>query len=817
MVDCVPMDLDQLSTPANDPRPDTLTKLGSLEIKEQIGQGGMGRVYRAHDPHLNRDVALKVLHSGDLARFQREAQVVASLNHPGIVKVYSYWTSGGTACLTMDLVEGRDLGRVLDDEQQLTPQRTALLGSQVARAVAHAHAHGVIHRDIKPANILIDGDGLPRVVDFGLALAQAEERLTLSEEVMGTPAYMAPEQLRGKDVDGRCDIYAIGLVLFRCLAGALPFKVASREHLFAQILKANHDWPSDVEVPRDLSAIVLKAMAKEPMDRYDGAEDLAQDLKRFIAGAPVSARPPGPLRRFFRLVRDNPLVFSLIGLLLAGSLGWLAFALHQDHQRAELTTKYRQERDRARQEEKRTRELLARELALRADLEQSKRLNQSQTLIQQAEELARSRGAREQILQLLDQAKQLAPLQPMALRLRGLLALEDQLWPRAWRLLRRALEFNPTDYLTHFYLYRWYHQQGQGNHNAAESHVAAAARYGTDTPIGWWGRADQAFRRSNALEGSEREQALRQAATWAEKALAQQPDFAWAILLRGNCRSKLGQDPQALADYDRVIQLTDWPSAYFDRGLHHFDHGRPEQAITDMNHAATRRPSFVAAHYSRGMARIRLGQYDRAMDDFRQVIKLDNKHARAYLNRGNIHLLRKKPQQALQDYERALRVDPDLTEGLIMRANLFFQLGRHRHALEQFGQALGRKPKEPSLYYHRGIAWLRLKRLEEARRDFDAAVRIRPRWADALYHRGLVARLSGHRKLALLDFEALFRIDPSHLDGLLNHGIVCYQLGRHAEAAASWEKALPLIREPALRADIRQKIGRVRSKIKSGR
>ena len=218
--------------------------MGRYRLEAEVGRGGMGVVYRAVDPALNRFVALKLLapHLGGdaaaLARFRREAAAVANLKHPHIAVVYEYGEHQGQPFIALEWVEGRTLRAVLDQERRLPLERALAIFDQLAAALDYAHAHGVIHRDIKPSNILLDANDGVTLVDFGLARLADAPAITVGAEFFGTPYYLAPEQIAGLPVDGRTDLYGLALVTYEMLAGRLPFTAATwpalvQAHLYA--------------------------------------------------------------------------------------------------------------------------------------------------------------------------------------------------------------------------------------------------------------------------------------------------------------------------------------------------------------------------------------------------------------------------------------------------------------------------------------------------------------------------------------------------------------------------------------------------------
>ena len=312
------------------PAPPLGTKVryfGDYELLEEIARGGMGVVYKARQVSMNRVVALKMILAGELAseadirRFHTEAEAAANLQHPHIVAIHEVGEYEGQHYFSMDYVEGRSLSDLIADGP-VPADKAAAYVQAVASAVHYAHQHDILHRDLKPPNVLVDRSDRPRITDFGLAKRiEGDSDLTVSGTVLGTPGYMAPEQAAGKggEVGVTSDVYSTGAILYELLTGRPPFRGDTAMETLVQVLETEPEPPRRLnrEVPRDLETICLKCMAREPRQRYESAQALADDLGRYLQGEAILARPLGVIGRLVRWARRQPALATV----------WLALVL----------------------------------------------------------------------------------------------------------------------------------------------------------------------------------------------------------------------------------------------------------------------------------------------------------------------------------------------------------------------------------------------------------------------------------------------------------------------------------------------------------
>lgn len=328
--------------------PRALGRIGEYELLDEVSRGGQGIVFRARQPGTQRDIALKRMLAGSFSttlmrlRFEREVEAAAALNHPNIVTVYGMETVDGQPLLSMEWIDGRPISEWARPAAGLHRDPEQLLRAflRVTDAVSHAHARGILHRDLKPSNLLVDAQGEPRVLDFGLAKRLGDDAdASKSGDLLGTPAYAAPEQLRARPgveadqrLDARCDVYALGVVLYEMLTGQLPHAFDGDLVDFVQRLESNTPPPPSSLDPRlgaELDTIVAKSLAVERAERYPTVDAFAADLRRYLTGRPIEALPPSTTYLLRKLVARNRMTAAFLLTITTLSLAFGGYAWHQ--------------------------------------------------------------------------------------------------------------------------------------------------------------------------------------------------------------------------------------------------------------------------------------------------------------------------------------------------------------------------------------------------------------------------------------------------------------------------------------------------------
>jgi serine/threonine protein kinase/Flp pilus assembly protein TadD len=812
--------------------------LGDFRIVREVGRGGMGIVYEAEQISLGRRVALKVLPFAatmdprQLQRFHNEARAAASLDHPHIVHVHAVGCERAVHFYAMQFIEGQTLASMIaelrqaggrpvpTEEQPTTPhvtgapaadtapqaaastertrldrahyRRVAEWGVQAAEALDHAHQLGIVHRDVKPANLLVDGRGSLWVTDFGLAHVQSDSRLTMTGDLVGTLRYMSPEQALAKRVviDHRTDVYSLGATLYELLTLGPAFRGNDRQELLRQIAFEEPVRPRRVNkaIPAELETIILKALEKNPQDRYATAKALADDLGRFLNDEPIRARPAGAVRRLRKWGRRHQaavaaavVVLALGLVLLGGAAGWLM-----------------QRRTAAEKE-------ALRALAEAESYVQQARWPEAQAAARRAEGLLTGGGGRAELRQrvsaLLDDLAMIERLE--AIRLRQSqekadgggfdTAGADAAYARAFRDYGMDVEaLGPaageciraravtTELATALDNWARARRRARGTAEGSWKHLLAIARAADSDPL----RTQVRLALERGTEDKAQLEALINAVTGAdlpattlvlvagslqearsatdvilgERAVAilreaqrRYPGDFWVNhdLAKSLYDGKPPQLDEAIRFYTAALALRPQSSGVHNNlGSAFNKQGRLDEAVAAYRKAIELAPDQAQVfHYNLGITLRAKGDVDGAIAEYREALRLKNDYPEAHTNLGNL-LLRDKGDVdgAISEYREAIGTKQDFSEAYLAYKQLGFALanqGRRDEAIAAKREALRLKSDDAETHYNLGNDLKALGRLDEALAEFREAIRLQQDFPEAHCNLGDALRARG--------------------------------------------------------------------------
>jgi serine/threonine protein kinase len=714
----------QPSPQGSQPDPTAPFRISRYELHERIGEGATAVVYAARDRDLQREVAIKVLRESigmsEIARerFRREAQAAAGLSHPNLVTVYDAGTAEGQAYLVMERVQGRSLGDVLRNDRPGERELVKIL-ERAARGVAAAHEKGIVHRDLKPANILMNTAGDPKVGDFGMAhLMDSRLELTETGVAVGTPLYMAPEQVEGRtqDITPRTDVYGLGAILYEMLAGRPPHLGDSILELYSRIARQETASPRSLnpKVPPELEAVALKALEKEPSRRYATAALFADELARYLEGKPVLARRTSPAYRLYRRLKRHR------GVVVAGAATLLLLGgLTVERLRAREASQSSLETARTREESlRRLSHLWGRTVAV---YEWRQQLSRKPADIRKELE-----GLLQEVSRFISDYRDLP--QGYYVRARAAFTLGD--FPSAEADLTHALDRHPDfspgwsllaqvrmeKYVSR--LYAWTPRlraarkiESQPILREAEAALARCTGSGKAESEKWglsWSREDNV---NETLIGALKECHIdgnREAAkARLEKAHAESAAAEYCDMI-GNWS---GDAKLALPWMDRAISLApNWARPYLDRGVVRGVLGERELAVEDFTRAIEIHPNLPIAYDNRAVMRTKLKDFDGAILDCDRALKLDPGMDSALVHRAEARQAMEDHQGAIEDVSKALTLSPAFSTAWSVRAKSWLSLGNLDRAGSDIARAIELEPEEPWHYLLRAM-------LAQLRRD----------------------------------------------------------------------------------------------------
>ncbi len=804
----------------------SLPCIPGYEVEAVLGHGGMGVVYKARHLRLNRPVALKMLLAGayagprDLLRFQSEAQAVAALRHPNVVQVYDVGDHEGRPYFTMEFIEGGSLAQKLAGTPQPARQAAAVVAA-LAEGVGVLHQAGIVHRDLKPANVLLTADGTPRISDFGLARRlEPGPGLTLSGTTVGTPSYMAPEQAQGKTLalGPPTDIYALGAILYELLTGRPPFRAETAAATVQQVISQDPVAPSrlNARVPRDLETICLKCLHKDPGRRYASATALADDLRCFLGGEAIAARPEGRLERLARGMRRRPtLVVGLTAsVVLATALvgGWLW--LSWERAATALATEQLERVNQARRDQ----EFVARLDAIRlnraavVDGNFDKRFNKAQAdreyevafheaglaEVHDDVEVAAARVEASNIRQALvdalddwaacvrtasDQRRQGWLLELARRADRDATGLRDRLRDPAVRRNRAALTELAGTALAAKASVQLLVVFGERLRDAGGDAIPFLTRVQQEHPGDFWAN----FILGDALWANNPGEAIR----YYQAALAVRPGAAVAHNNLGRALALNARLDEASAHFQQALRIDPtFAHAYSNLGNVLRAKGRPAEALQNYHLAVRHGPKEPSAHSNLGVALIEAARPNEALSHFREAIRLDPKHAAAHTGLGRILQEKGLLDEAIEHYREAVRIYPGNPPGHVNLANSLRARGRLAEALASDREALRLDPKDVLAHTGLGNTLKEMSRLAEAGASYREALRLNPRHAPAHTGLGIVLNETGRLAEAIDHYRQAADLDPWKAKAHYNLALALAHNSQLDEAIAQFEQAL---------------------------
>lgn len=772
--------------------------LPDYELVSEIGRGGMGIVYRAHQPKLGRQVAIKVLPAlmgavrpDAMARFRREAELAAGLDHTNIISIHDYGEANGTLYYTMQLIRGRSLRDLLDEmvessavdcvvgaSDDASESRSGHAGKAYYRRVAHwiaevadalqyAHEHGVIHRDIKPSNLLLAEDGRLMISDFGLARPAGAPTLTATRALLGTCRYMAPEHFEGdvSAIDHLADIYALGATLYELLALHPMFAAPDERQIIHQIGSREPVPPHRLvrTVPRELETICLKAVAKKRGDRYQTAGTFADDLRRWLLDLPVAARRRSLVSRGLRLVQRHrlPAALGLAALLFAGA----SAVLWMKYGSASRAT--------------------AHAVARTEDAEQREAEHRAEALVLEAQGMIDDERFADAI-ELADAALEVNPASTGAVHAKAVALARSGRRGAARGVLRASVARVADDWRSRYLLGLYLHtghepEDGHGHEHAADDEVRALL---VEVERAVPGSAE-ALCLASCVEPEHA-----RAVELLDAALALDPLLTEAMQEKAVRLGYMDRNADALAVLDAALLAGHGGSRIHGlRGIVLCEMERWDEAIDALTAAIERNPANVHWWYDRAVAFSYLRRFEEAIDDATRAIEIDPAYAFSYVARGRSLAGLGRAAEALADYDLAAELDDSNPDVFSERGLLHWMAGRYDLSLADANRVIALEPDATRGYQRRAQTYLKLEQWDDALADLERCERLDPDDFATQTVRGGVLFNAGRYQEAAVAFRRGQELRPDFFGNYHFHALSLMRAGRCEAAIApltSW-------------------------------
>jgi serine/threonine-protein kinase len=755
---------------------DPRRRVGQYVLVDRVGKGGVGEVYKAWDTKLSRWIAMKFLLKAssdeDRRRFQREAQAVARLAHPHIVAIHEIGEHQGRPFIAMQFVDGRSL-----DDAKLAVKKAAQAVREASLGVHAAHEAGLVHRDLKPSNLMMDKSGRTFVTDFGLARSEEDaSKISQAGMILGTPSYMSPEQAEGRRLTPRSDVYSLGATLYTLVTGRIPFLADTPAQTVMQVINKEPDPPRAVrpDLPAEVETIIIKAMEKDPARRYRSAAALAEDLRRWLEGEPITAAPPTLVHRLKRSVGRRGAVVGAVaaGMIIAGTVvaalvSRAASARAFDDARREARAAFEEGRwDAAKSAAKRALDV-RRDRALEALVADcDARLAEAAA---EKEKLERFRALRERIAPLEAVVRETRPMfYSRAIDIREKLDRVEQAMRSLEAILKEPAAAAFPDGWVLLGMGRYF----LGDGPAAEQALAKAESLGArDGAVAYFlarillersmaarltvGAATNEARLARAKALADRAAGYLERATrsgWVEEV-----DLAVAEAYRAFAQDRRDETRRLCLDGLRR-HPTAMGAEEFWNVLGFVASGREQ--VECYSRALDHRPHWPWALFMRGIERGDIGDVKGGADDLTAAIRILPRWALPWLNRAEFRRALGDDAGALADLDEAIRLDPSIPDAWYNRGNVRKALDRVEEAIADYTKALELDPKMAEAAVNRGNAKLRLKDVRGALDDYEIAIAARPNWPEAYASRASAKEANGELRGAVADLRKALDLAP---------------------------------------------------------
>ncbi len=802
-------------------------RIGKYTITELLGRGGMGMVFQAWDETLQRSVALKILdreevEEGFRLRFQREARTAASLDHPGIVRIYEVGRADEKDFIAQEYIDGKTLS------QSDLPLRVEIEAiAEVAEAVFFAHENGIIHRDLKPQNIMIDKKGRARVMDFGLAKQIAGgDTLTVEGSVMGTPAYMSVEQAEGKGVDHRSDIYSLGGLLYKTLCGHPPFHGETPLETLQKLEKEEIVPPSQraANVPSELETIALKCLEKKPNRRYGSAGLVGADLRRWIKGDAIHTRRSSALVRGGRRFFQNRFVLLSLAVILVGVGFGIIFLIERSAENARLSREAASAFDAGNWE--------------RAEVLYEKAGDESGVFRARAEILAvqttikRRKESQQRAQPLYDSGK--ARLDKAIL---DLYRTGADLSSRTKELRKAISEFTSVvticpDY-GEAYLQRGWTWLELLEYEKARDDFGAAMKWIPSHPDVYYGKgwANLWLAINLRMSQGATPEMMRLGKIAQEMSFK---DFTTFQQMPGTDPEKVVISELLLVyfkgDFEKAREIS---AAMIKAGGSHeliyylhalilygqlsrgkdVDRDELQQSLSE---SIRRRVNFFEAYTTRASFYMETQNFNGALADYIRASEINPTLAEMKGNIGYCYIKLEEWERAEKALKEAIEIDPENAMSLNNLGYLYSRIGKYPESLKYLGLAIELAPRNPYFLTTRGSVRWRLKQYEEALQDLNEAIRIAPGYSRSYVNRGAVYFENKEWALAAADFRSFIQkekvLDTTYITVVYNLGICSHELGEYSEALKYWEVLRQLKFKPQLIQQLKDRTERMMKK-----